>query len=156
MSRKPAQPDTGPIDHIGWGLSRAARAWKRRFVRRMVVRGYPWYGEARGTLIQHIGRQGIAQAALPRRAGMTKQAVQQLLDELCADGVVERVADPDDARRKLVRFTRAGLDALRAADEVKRSIEGDIRAAIGAEELDSLKSTLARLAGMEEDETSGS
>jgi len=130
------------IEHIGWDLSRAARAWKMRFTQEMVKKGFDWYAEARGALVQHIGHDGIAQSELVRLAGMSKQAVQQHLDDLVEDGVLERVTDSGDARRKLVRFTDRGFVALAVANEVKRTIERDYLQAIGQSDMHILQTAL--------------
>ena len=143
MNSKKAPPEL--IDHIGWDLWRASAAWKRRFTEGMVARGHSWYGEARGNLIQHIGRNGIQQNDIVRKAGMTKQAVQQHLDDLVADGVVERAPDPEDARRKLVRFTEEGMLALSDANVIKRAIEKDYERIVGKDDAQVLKQALARI-----------
>ena len=135
------------IDHVGWDLWRAALAWRERFAREMSARGYGWLAEARGNLVPYIDRTGTAQGLLADRAGMTKQAVQQLLDELVRDGVVERIEDPTDARRKVVRFTRAGRKALDAGNAVKREIEADYVRMLGGKRMAALKSALARIGG---------
>lgn len=139
--------ETAPelIDHIGWDLWRVTEGWKRRFMAEMVARGFSWFGEARGNLVQHIGRTGIAQTALSAKAGMTKQAVQQHLDDLVQDGAIERVPDPDDARRKTIRFTALGFEALTVANDVKRDIEGDYRQLIGDEAMHGLTDALRAL-----------
>lgn len=135
------------IDHIGWDLWQATDAWKRRFTREMVERGHTWYGEARGSLIRHIDRNGIAQSVLTERADMTKQAVQQHLDDLVKDGIVERKADPGDARRKVIGFTRAGRRALADANHVKREIERDYIRAIGRDDAEALQRALRAIIG---------
>jgi DNA-binding MarR family transcriptional regulator len=43
---------------------------------------------------------------------VTKQAVSQLVDDLEAMEVLERVVDPDDARARRVRFTSRGRAGL--------------------------------------------
>ncbi len=148
MAREPKTPEL--IDHIGWDLWRATDAWTRRFTEAMVAHGFIWFGEARGRLIQHIGRDGLGQNALAEKAGISKQAVQQQLDDLVRDGIVERVADPNDARRKLVRFTKRGLRAFEVANEIKQAIEGDYRRLMGKEAMDRLKRTLALIIESEE------
>jgi len=139
-----------PPEHVGWDLWRATAAWKRRFTREMLACGHLWYGEARGNLIQHIPRHGVAQTALVKRTGLSKQAVQQLLDELVHDGIVRRRPDPADARRKLIAYTRAGSTALDDADEIKRAIENEYRAAMGAPALRALKGALAVIIATED------
>jgi DNA-binding MarR family transcriptional regulator len=132
----------GPIDHVGLDLVLAARAWRRRLATAMAERGHAWLAEGRGALIEHIGRSGVGQLELTRRAGLTKQAVQQHLDELVADGVVERAPDPSDGRRNLVRFTAKGLAALAEANDVKRNIEQDYVRALGRRTFDELRAAL--------------
>lgn len=142
-----AENETKPelIEHLGWDLWRAALAWKQRFAAEMAARGYPWLAGARGNLVPFIERDGTPQLALAQRAGMTKQAVQQLLDDLVKDGVVERVPDPTDARRKVVRFTAAGRQALDVANTVKRSIEADYEKLLGAATMVALQDALRRI-----------
>jgi len=133
------------IDHIGWDLWRATDAWTRRFTDEMVSRGFIWFGEARGGLVQHIGRNGLPQAGLAQKAGLSKQAVQQQLDDLVADGVVARVSDPGDARRKLIQLTPEGLRAFEVANTIKRAIEKDYRRLLGDQAFESMKRALGRI-----------
>ncbi len=133
------------IDHIGWDLWRATDAWTRRFTEEMVSQGFTWFGEARGGLVQHIGHDGLPQNALARKAGMSKQAVQQQLDDLVADDVVERVADAGDARRKLVQLTPEGLRAFEVANKIKRAIEMDYRRLLGDAAFETMKRALGRI-----------
>lgn len=139
------------IDHIGWDLWRVTEGWKNRFTTQMVAQGFGWFGEARGNLVQHIGRNGIAQTALAAKAGMSKQAVQQHLDDLVRDGAVERVPDRNDARRKIIRFTALGFDAMTVANDVKRDIEDQYRQLIGADAMDGLTEALRAIIAHQDD-----
>lgn len=130
------------IDHIGWDLARAFSAWKISFNQKMVEHGCVWMAEARGGLLQHIGAEGVAQNELVQKAGLTKQAVQQQLDDLVKDGVVERVADEDDARKKRVQLTQKGIQVAGIANSVKRELESDMRRQLGAERFQTLQSAL--------------
>ena len=133
------------IDHVGWQLWRANRDWQHRFRIAMINAGHPSFAEARGALVPYIDREGTRQSDLATRAGLTKQAVQQLVDGLESDGLVERRADPDDARARRVHFTRTGLRALSDANEVKRGIERDYRRRLGDAGFEALQSALAAL-----------
>ena len=132
-------------DHIGWRLWQANRAWLKAFAEAMRADGHGWFTESRAGLMGLIPRSGIRQSALIERTGTTKQAVQQLLDGLEAEGIVERVADPLDGRGNLVRYTEKGLRALRDGDRIKREIEGQYREKIGAERFDALMDALRAL-----------
>lgn len=67
---------------------------------------------AHTALFPHIDFKGIRPTEIARRAGISKQAVGQVLDELEAAGLVERIIDPADKRARLVRFTPAGGEAI--------------------------------------------
>lgn len=133
------------IDHIGWDLWQASQAWKALLEQKMIARGHAVYGEARGGLIRHIGAQGVTQAVLAQKAQVSKQAVQQQLDELEAEGYVTRCPDPDDARRKIVRLTPTGEGLFEVANDVKREIEAHYAALIGADDLWRLKAALSAI-----------
>jgi DNA-binding MarR family transcriptional regulator len=133
------------IDHVGWRLHEASRLWKEAFVAGMVARGHAWFGEARANLIAHIDAEGLRQAELVARSGLTKQAVQQFLDELVTDGILTRSADPADRRGKLVRFTAAGQQLRRDANAVKRRIERAWRKSLGDARFEALVAILKDL-----------
>ena len=139
------------VDHVGVDLWRAALAWRERLEAEMVARGHAWYGDARGAVAAHLDPAGLPQATLTRRMGMTKQAVQQLLDGLERDGIVRREADPADGRGKRVVYTPTGLAALRDAIVVKRAIERDYRARLGLPGFDALVGALRALAPRADD-----
>ncbi|WP_051333787.1 MarR family winged helix-turn-helix transcriptional regulator [Mesorhizobium sp. WSM3224] len=132
-------------DHVGWRLWQASRAWQAQFAAAMRATGHSWFSEARAGLLGHIPRGGTRQAALIERAATTKQAVQQLLDGLEAEGVLERLPDPRDGRGKLVRYTRKGLDALRDGDRIKLQIELGYIGRIGEQRFAALMDALRAL-----------
>lgn len=78
------------------------------------------------------------------RVGLSKQAVQQLLDALVADGVLGRRPDPDDARARLVFFTHKGLKVLADANRVKKRIQSEYRRTLDKAEFSRLVAALDR------------
>lgn len=132
-------------DHIGWRLWKASHAWQRAFVAEMRRAGHQWFTNARATLMGHIDRRGTRQADLIERLGITKQAVQQLIDGLVAEGVLVRAPDPDDKRGRIIRYTRKGKSALRDADRIKAVVEERYRAALGETRFAALCDALERL-----------
>jgi DNA-binding MarR family transcriptional regulator len=134
-----------PVDHIGWDLWRASQAWKRRLVAGMVAKGHVWFGEARGNIVHHISASGVRQGEIVGKSQLSKQAVQQFLDELERDGIVKRSADPDDARARVVTFTAKGLKALEDATAIKLGIERELELVLGKSQLSLLKSALDKI-----------
>jgi DNA-binding MarR family transcriptional regulator len=135
------------LDHVGLALWVASRTWQERFIVLMKARGFSWFGEARADLLAFIDREGTAQTQIVRRARLSRQAVQQLLDELEHAGIVARARNPADARSKLVIFTAQGLDVLCEANAAKLQIEAEYRQKLGDEDMKAMLSALARLAG---------
>lgn len=132
-------------DHIGWLLWQANHDWSLEFVDRMQAAGHRWFTSARSALMGNIARKGTKQGLLVDRLGISKQAVQQLIDGLVEDGILERVADPDDRRGRIVRLTDGGRAAMRDANHIKLEIEAGYRARIGDEEFARLSQLLGKL-----------
>jgi DNA-binding MarR family transcriptional regulator len=133
-------------DHVGWRLWRLSELWKSQFEGAMAESGHPWFAEARGNVVRHLGPKGLPQSKLAVRMGLTKQAVQQLLDELAVDGIIERKPDPADRRGKLIVLTKSGLEALYDANKVKKRIERDYEKLIGPKKFAALMEALENLA----------
>lgn len=140
-------------DHIGWTLWRATLAWRKDFVTAMVAAGHGWFAQARGNILVHIGPSGIRQGDLAEKAALTKQAVQQFVDDLVKDGIVTRTQDDRDARARWVRLTPAGEAAMRDADRIKLAIETQWRALLGDEGFARLDSALRQVIALSEPAT---
>ena len=130
---------------LGQLLALAAVQWRRRLREDVAARGFPFFAEARSEVLAHVPAEGLPQAALAPRMGMSKQAVQQFIDQLVADGVVTREANPIDKRLKTIRLTELGLRARQEADRIRQSIDTDIRVAIGDKGYRRLCKTLRKM-----------
>ncbi len=80
-------------------------------------------------------------------AGVSRQAVAQVVAKLESDGYLERIADPGDSRAKLVCLTAQGRAALRLMRTSNQSLEDEWRRQIGAERLSVLRGILSELLG---------
>ncbi len=129
---------------VGQLLFKAARLWNEQAMAR-VQRRAPEARLAHTTLLPHIDLEGTRQTEIARRAGVTKQAVGQLVDELVALGMLERVPDPADGRAQLVRFTNDGIAQLLAGLDVLDELEIDLGGDVGAMALERLRRDLTRL-----------
>jgi DNA-binding MarR family transcriptional regulator len=134
---------------LGQLLGQAATLWLRRLRQDVAARGFPFFAEARAEVLAHVPAEGLPQAALSTRMGITKQAVQQHIDQLVADGAVSRETDPHDRRLKIVRLTDLGLAARAEADRTRRSIETDIRLAVGDKGYKRLRKALRKMVAVE-------
>lgn len=121
------------LDHVGIDLWRANRLWMTLFQRAMVAAGHGWFRQAPANLLAHLERSGTPQGLLPQRLGMSKQAVQQVVDDLERHGIVRRDVDPADRRARIIRFTPRGDQALADAWVIKRDLERQFAEALGAD-----------------------
>jgi DNA-binding MarR family transcriptional regulator len=63
-------------------------------------------------VFENLDRDGTHLTTLSERAAMSHQAMGELVVELVDQGYLERIADPEDGRSRLVRPTAAGLALL--------------------------------------------
>jgi DNA-binding MarR family transcriptional regulator len=106
---------------------------------------------AHTALFPHITSPGIRLTALADRVGVTKQAIGPLVDDLEREGVVERIDDPDDARAKLIRWTKQGERALLHGLGALAELERDVANAVGKARLAALADTLELVIAAVED-----
>jgi len=88
-------------------------------------------GAAHIHLTRHLPLAGARLTELARMAGMTKQAMGDLVDQCEAWGLVARQPDPLDARAQRIVFTPTGLDWLAAFRAALTQAEAEFRAAVG-------------------------
>jgi DNA-binding MarR family transcriptional regulator len=107
--------------------------------------GVPDLRQSHLALVPHIEFEGTRLTTLAQRTGLTKQAVGQLIDEMEAAGVVERIADPDDKRAKLVRFTRRGAEVIGIGLSTLHEVQRELEQKIGKAEMARLNDILLKL-----------
>jgi DNA-binding MarR family transcriptional regulator len=84
-------------------------------------------------ITRHLAIGGARLTALAQSAGMSKQAMGDLVDQCEAWGLVLREKDSRDARARVVRFTDSGLAWLQAFKEAVAQAEAEFRAEVGDE-----------------------
>jgi DNA-binding MarR family transcriptional regulator len=96
-------------------------------------------------VLQYPGPDGVRPGALAERAGMSKQAMNQLLRSLEALGYLARSDAPDEGRARIVRLTRRGRAAYAKIHEILRDIEHEWSTELGAKPFTELKGLLLRV-----------
>ena len=82
-------------------------------------------------ITRHLSLQGSRLSELADSAGMTKQAMGDLVNQCEAWGLVLREADPHDKRARRVVFTESGLLWLEAFRCAVAQAEAEFRQAVG-------------------------
>lgn len=147
--------DRSPIDAATDGLLRTPgppplpalltplQAWhERRHLELMAERGFDDVRRAHNAVFANLPADGARLTDLAGEAGMSKQAMGELVDDLEAKGYVERIPDPADGRAKLIVWAARGTRAHDATVEVFAAIEAELTAAAGSDAVDRLRSSL--------------
>ncbi len=107
--------------------------------------GHPELRPLHGFVFQAIGPDGTTAAELGRRLGISKQAAGKTIASLEQLGYLERGPDARDARRKVVRLTSRGTDALARSARIFDDLRDRWAAVLGPEQLRAMESGLRTL-----------
>ena len=97
-------------------------------------------------LVRNMDPDGTRITVLARRAGMTKQAMGQLVRELTLLGYVELWQDRTDRRAKLVTYTEKGRRLAGDAARVVADVHAEFKLALGKGGMKDLRKLLSKLA----------
>ena len=130
---------------IGALLRVPAQAIQRRLISELNAAGFHELRLPHMAVLQFPGPDGIRPGVLAERAGISKQAMNQLLGSLEDYGYVMRSNDPHEGRARIIRFTKRGDAAYAKIHDILRDIEGEWRAELGPQRFTQLKELLFRV-----------
>jgi len=133
-------------DGLGRLLLRAVRAVNEQIIERLTSLGHPDIRGSHTAVFANLDGGGTRAVNLAQRAGMTRQAMSNLVRELEAAGYVVLAADPDDGRASLVRLTARGERFCQEAAVVIRRVESEYAQRLGDPDLQQLRHSLRALA----------
>ncbi len=84
-------------------------------------------------ITRHLSLEGSRLIDLAASAGMTKQAMGDLVTQCEAWGLVQRTPDPQDARARRIVFTPTGLAWLRAFEQAVAQTEEEFKQEVGTD-----------------------
>jgi DNA-binding MarR family transcriptional regulator len=130
------------LTHLGRLLGHAARRFDERVLELMAqnvdvplalsnLAARAQVSAAHIHVTRHVALEGSRLTELAQLAGMTKQAMGDLVDQCEAWGLVTRERDPKDARSRIVRFTDTGLAWLKAFRDAVAQVEAEFRQEVG-------------------------
>ena len=123
----------------------ASRAQTAAMMACLGGRGFEGLTPAFSTVIPLLDATGVRSSALAQRAGVTKQAMSQLVQMLEERNYVEQIPDSTDTRAKLVRLTERGVALRAAALEVRLEIQAAAVKALGPRNAKRLQEDLKTL-----------
>jgi DNA-binding MarR family transcriptional regulator len=130
---------------IGALLRVPAQAIHRRIIRELNTAGFDELRLPHIAVLQFPGPDGVSPGTLAERAGMSKQAMNQLLRSLEALGYIVRSDAPGEGRMRIVRYTKRGRAADAKIHDILRNIEHEWSAELGSKSFAQLKQVLSRV-----------
>jgi DNA-binding MarR family transcriptional regulator len=110
------------------------------------------FGEIRpthGCIFRFVHDEGMRLTTLASLAGMTKQSVGEVVDDLVARGYVKRIPDPEDKRAKLICLTAKGERAQATGRELFAKVEEHWKERYGERRIEQLRKLLEEIAANE-------
>src|SRR3954469_317953 len=102
-----------------------------------------------GCIFRFVRGQGMRLTVLAEMAGMTKQSVGEIVDDLVARGYVKRIPDPEDKRAKLICLTERGERAQATGLALFTKVEKQWAKRYGAERIAQARELLEEVAANE-------
>jgi DNA-binding MarR family transcriptional regulator len=102
-----------------------------------------------GCVFRFVKGGGLRLTVLAEMAGMTKQSVGEIVDDLEARGYVKRIPDPDDKRAKIICLTERGERAQATGLALFAKVEKQWAKRYGAERIAQVRELLEEVAANE-------
>ena len=131
-----------PSPDVAAVLVAAARAHTGAVMERLALRGYADFPFASASLLWLMDETGTRSTLLAQRAGVTKQAMSQLVRMMERQGYLEQVTDPNDTRAKVIRMTPRGKAVKIACVEVREELNQRIAKVVGRDEAREMETQL--------------
>src|SRR5499427_8202660 len=144
MSTTPSpRPPAAPTQMLIGALLRVpAQAIHRRIIEELNAAGFEELRVPHMAVLQFPGPDGVRPGLLAQRAGMSKQAMNQLLRSLEGIGYLARSDAPDEGRARIVHLTKRGRAAYAKIHEILQDIEREWSAELGPKPFNQLKELL--------------
>lgn len=130
---------------IGALLRVPAQAIHRRIISELNAAGFADLRVPHMPVLQFPSPDGVRPGVLAERAGMSRQAMNQLLRSLEDLGYIARSDGADEGRARVVRLTKRGRAAYAKIHDVLRDVEREWSAELGEKRFAQLKELLLRV-----------
>ncbi len=130
---------------IGALLRVPAQAIHRRLIQELNAAGFTELRLPHIAVFQYPGPDGVSPGTLAERAGISKQAMNQLLGSLEETGYIVRADAPQNGRTRVVRFTKRGRAAYTRIVGILGKVEQEWSRELGARPFAQLKELLSKV-----------
>lgn len=139
-ARKANDPDLGMLS------ARVLFAVQRELTEGLAHSKRPGPGPRHGAVLAYLDEEGSRATDIAQQSGQHKQVIGTLVDELVELGYVERRADPQDRRAKLIVPTALGRKHMLKADAIVAAFEQRQADRVGEQTYAEFKRVLRQIA----------
>jgi len=127
-------------------LLRRPYEWMSEFMYpELAARGFDDVRPAFSVVLRNLPATGARVIDLAARAGMTKQSMGYLVDQMQATGLVTIAPDTQDRRANTVRLTARGEQVVAAGIELSKCFEDHLAQLVGAKKVEQLRAILMEI-----------
>lgn len=130
---------------IGALLRVPGQAIQRRIIKELNAAGFKELRMPHMAVLQFPGPDGVRPGTLAERAGITKQAMNQLLRSLESLGYIVRSDSPEIGRARIIQLTKKGHAAYAKIHDILRAVEREWGDELGPNRFTQLKALLFRV-----------
>ena len=132
----------GKQTNLGQLLLRAFRWFDESLLNALHAAGWSELTRAHSLVFAQLDTKGTRTAEIARRAGISRQAIHQTVQELQRLGLVRLVPDPTNRSAKLVVPTDRGHASIRVAKATLANLEGELAQRLGRHQVQALRTAL--------------
>ena len=133
----------GDIPLIG-PLAVLTRWWERRHMELMAEAGYDDLRVAHNAVAAFLPEDGMRLTELAQAAGISKQAMAELVSDLVAKGYAKKVPDPSDGRAKIIIWDERGKASHDVTMKAFTRIEAELMEMVGTQAMSDMRAALLR------------
>lgn len=139
----PSSPEWGPGTAVLEGAWQVVRATGQLVSAELASEGFTDLRPAHCLLLYRLSSGQTQMTELAQRAGVTRQAVSLLVDQLYAAGYVERMVNPADRRARVLLLTDRGEAAAAGVNRCFQRIRERWAGTVGIDRIRDCAGTLA-------------
>lgn len=110
-------------DNLRQHLLRTSRIINTAIVNGLHQDGFTQLKSTHTVLLSHLDLEGSSLTQIAQRAGITKQAMGRLADELAQLKYIKRTRSKTDKREFIITFTKSGLKLMNQSFQIMEIIE---------------------------------
>ena len=133
-------------------LLRASRVVHYQILDELKQAGYSELKATHTTLLTNLSVEGNSISAVAKNAGMTKQAMGRIADDLIAFGYLKLYNHPHDRRSYWLAFTQSGLELMESSFQIMNNIEQQLANGIGQDHYETMRRCLDSIGQLDSNE----